>query len=206
VKIYVDLWIKTLDDKTIAILKKLNYRAVAYEGEDVVESSVGEQLIIVRKKVIAESNKRSFLNALKGVRQEKVLVSVKPLSVDVARTAAHDSRVDTIIIDRDTAEFIDKAQLSLMKQFSKPLELPLREYLSYDPSTKAIIYRRLQQYLAYTKQPLIISSKASNWFEVFSPKSLISLTSILLGVDHRTALLYITTYPRELLANIGVNL
>ena len=193
-----------MDEKTAHILEKLGYKAIAYEGDELPRQF--KNLVVVKKKVLSTSNKKELLSSLKGVKREKVIVSVRPLSTEVARTAAHDTRVDTIVIDKDTYYFIDKPQINLMKQYHKPLELPFNEYLNYEPHIRSMIYRRIKYYLTYAKQPIIISSRALNWNEVLVPKSIIALLSLLFELDPREALLSITNYPREILVRNGVTI
>jgi len=208
-RIYVDFWIKTLDEKTTTLLKKLGYRAAVYEGGDLDSEAskvADRELTIVGKVVLTESSKDELLRKLRGIKSKRVVVSVKPLSVEVARLAARDSRVDTIVIDSDALHYIDKAQLNLMKQFFKPLELPINDFIQSSLHVKAAIYRRIHYYMLHTKNPLIISSKASTWYELYSPLSLVNLVSTLFGIEPREALLYLTTYPRGILTRIGVSL
>jgi len=202
-KIYFDLWVNKIDDKTINVLKKLGYRAIA--TTDNVSNIDDRELKIVSKIVISAKSRSELLDSLRGIKERFKIVSVKPLSVESARTAAHDTRVDTIIIDDETYEYIDKAQINLMKQFRKPLEIPFNKFLALNDSLKAIIYRRLKYYLYTAKQPLIISSYANNWNEVLIPRCIVYYVSILLGLHVKQALLFITSYPREILIRNGVS-
>jgi len=202
-KIFFDLWVNKIDEKTIDILEKLGYRAIA--TTDNVSNIDTKGLKIVNKIVISAERRGELLDSLRGVKERFKIVSVKPLSVESARTAAHDTRVDTIIIDDETYEYIDKAQINLMKQFRKPLELPFNKYLALNDSLKAVIYRRLKYYLSIAKQPLIISSYANNWNEVLIPRCIVYYASLLLGLHVKQALLFITSYPREILLRNGVS-
>ncbi|MEM1825727.1 MAG: RNase P subunit p30 family protein, partial [Desulfurococcaceae archaeon] len=144
---------------------------------------------------------------LKNIKRERNIVSVKPKSVEASRMAAHDTRVDTIILDENTVYYMDKQQFSLMKQYSKPIEIPLNTfYSSIDSSLKSMIYRRVKYYLYYTKQPLIVSSRASEWYELMNPKIAVLILSQILGIDKRLALSYLTIYPREILVYNGVSI
>ncbi len=201
-RIYIDLWVKKLDDKTLYLFKKLGYKAIAHEGESIATKDI----VVVKKKVVRVSSKSELLEALKGIKRDKVIVSVKPLSIEVARAAAHDSRVDTIIIDRESLKYIDKPQINLMKQFVKPLELPLSSFLKYSPSIRAMIYRRIKYYFFYAKQPIIVSSCAETWNEIMIPKSTIYLLSQLFDLSPKETILFITTYPREILIHNGVSI
>jgi len=202
-RIYIDLWVRKLDEKTRDLLEKLGYRAVVVEETGGVDTG---GLVVVKKKIIETSSREELRRALHGVKSEKCVVSVKPLSVTVARAATHDSRVDTIIIDPYTYKYIDINQINMMKEYCKPLELPFNTWFYSEPSTRSMIYRRVITYLLRTKLPLIISSSASSYNEVLVPASILSYLNILFGIDKREGLLYLTTYPREILVKNGVSI
>lgn len=201
------MWVKKIDDRMIMFLKKMKYNVVVVEDIDINEPLRKDSILIVKKVVIEARDRNELRNSLRNIKKTKNIVSVKPKGIEAARMAAHDTRVDTIILDSDTVDFLDKQQFSLMKQFNKPLEIPVCIlYSSLDSSLKSVIYRRIKYYLFYTKQPLIISSRASSWNELMIPKSTTLLVSTIFGVDQRIALSYLTTYAREILVYNGVNL
>ena len=204
-RIFIDLWINSSDTKLLRFLVKLGYRVAASTEIDkrVLEE---EDLLLIRKTVVEASSRSELREKLRGIKNDYVIVSVKPISIDAARMAAHDSRVDTIIVDQDSLKYIDKAQMSLMKQFSKPLEIPFKTFLYASDRVKAMIYRRINYYLYYTKLPLIISSGASHWNELMEPRSTIYLFSKLFNIDEEKVLLYMTSYPREIIVRNGVSI
>jgi len=201
-KIYIDLWIKSLDSKTAEILRKLGYKAIAVEEE---RECVAD-LLVITKRVIEANTRKEIKEKLHGIKRKHVLVSVKPLSIEAARMAAHDSRVDTIIIDDTCYKYIDRNQINLMKQHSKPLELPLGRWLAYTPRKRSAIYRRVMYYLFHTKMPLIVTSCAKNWNELLVPRSTIYLLSIAFHIPLSQAVLSLTSYPRELISRCGVSI
>lgn len=204
---FIDMWIRSIDDKMVDLLSKMKYRAAAVEGLDFDEPIVKNNLVLVKKVVVEASSRDELIDKLRGAAKKGAIISVKPRSVEAARAAAHDTRVSTLILDFDSVDYLDKPQCSLMKQHRKPVEISMKIfYGSLDLKLKAMIYRRINYYLNYTKQPLIVSSGASSWSELVDPRSAISLLSILFGVDKRRALSFLTTYPREILVYSGVSL
>jgi len=204
-RIYIDLWIKELDSDTANILWKLGFKAVAVEKLN-TDKIKPNDIVVVKKKVIEARSRQELRERLRGVSREHSIISIKPYSIEAARMAAHDSRVDTIIIDKDTLKYMDKNQFSLMKQFSKPLEVSFKTLIEPNSRVKAMIYRRINYYLLYTKLPLIVSSEATKWNEVLVPVSTISFLTTLFNIDSRDALLSISNYPREILVRKGVSI
>lgn len=201
------MWIKKIDDEILNLLHRMKYRAVVVENLDCNKSITRGNIVIVKKIVIETDSRKELKKSLKNIKRERNIVSVKPKSVEASRMAAHDTRVDTIILDENTVYYMDKQQFSLMKQYSKPIEIPLNIfYSSIDSSLKSMIYRRVKYYLYYTKQPLIVSSRASEWYELMNPKIAVLILSQILGIDKRLALSYLTIYPREILVYNGVSI
>jgi ribonuclease P/MRP protein subunit RPP1 len=201
-KVFIDLWIRRINDKTINYLVKLGYRAIAVEE---LSSRVRRfnGLIAVNKVVVEAENRKELRRKLQGIKTRAVIVSVKPFGIEAARMAAHDGRVDTIIIDEDTLYYIDKQQINMMKHYVKPLELSLNNYLRIDDRLKAMIYRRVNLYLR-RKMPLLVSSGASDWYELLVPRSAVTMLKILFGISVRNGLLFMSNYPLEILVANGV--
>lgn len=203
-RVYVDFWIKRLDTKTLETVMDLGYSVVLCENAVDINSVKGvKDVAVISKVVIESSSRKDLLNKLKGIKSKKVVVSVKPLSLDAARTAAHDTRVDTLIIDSTSVKFMDKHQFNLLKQFSKPIEFPLNVWLKLPLHRKTIVFQKLYAYIHTYKLPFIVSSGASAWNEVFEPRSIVYYISNLFGVIQDYALLSITSYPKEILIKNG---
>jgi ribonuclease P/MRP protein subunit RPP1 len=201
-KIFIDLWVKGINEKIIDYLIKLGYKAVAIEE---LSSKVKRfnELIAVNKVVVEAETKKELRRKLQGIKTRAIIVSVKPFGIEAARMAAHDGRVDTIIIDKDTLYYIDRQQINMMKHYVKPLELPLNNYLGIDDKLRAMIYRRINLYLR-KKMPLLISSGASYWYELLVPRSAVIMLKILFGISVRNGLLFMSNYPLEILVANGV--
>lgn len=203
-KVFIDLWVRKISDEIIYFLNKLGFIGVAAENINVKYKKLNG-LIIVKKTVITAEKRSELRQKLQGIKNRAVIVSVKPLSIEVARMAAHDRRVDTIIIDKDSLYYIDKAQINMMKQFSKPLELPLSDFLRTSKKYQSMIYRRINLFLR-KNVPLIISSHAERISELLNPIGTIYLSRMLFDIDAKQALLYLTTFPRELIVANGVKM
>ncbi|ABN69954.1 RNase P subunit p30 [Staphylothermus marinus F1] len=203
-KIFIDLWIKEINEEIIYFLEKLDFIGVAVEELNTRYKKI-DDLVIVKKVVISADKRSELRKHLQGIKNRAVIVSVKPLSVEAARMAAHDGRVDTIIIDEDSLYYIDKAQINMMKQFSKPLEFPLNDFLKASRKYQSMIYRRIN--LALQRNiPLIMSSHATKASELLNPVGATYLSKILFNINVKQALIYLTSYPRELIIANGVKI
>ncbi len=207
-KNYIDLWVKNIDIEMIRVLDKLGYIAIAVESlpDNLDRDSNKYSIHIVEKKIIEASSKKELREKLYNIKKKPCIVSAKPLSKEVARMAGHDSRVDTIIIDADTVKYIDRNQINLMKEYSKPLELPINIWFSTPYRIRSMIYRRINYYLLRTSLPLIISSSASKWNEIMIPRSIITYMALSFGMSREELIASLTTYPREILVKNGVSI
>ncbi|ADI32702.1 RNase P subunit p30 family protein [Staphylothermus hellenicus] len=203
-KIFIDLWIKEINEEIIYFLDKLGFIGVAVEDLSTRYKKINN-LVIVKKAVISAEKRSELRKHLRGIKNKTVIVSVKPLSIEAARMAAHDGRVDTIIIDKDSLYYIDKAQINMMKQFSKPLEIPLNDFLKANRKYQSMIYRRIN--LALQRNiPLIISSHATKTSELLNPVGATYLSKILFDINIKQALIYLTSFPREIIVANGVKI
>lgn len=200
-RVYIDFWVKRLDSKMLKILRELGYRVVLCEN--LVELSEDKDVSVVNKGVVESSSRADLLNKLKGIKSKGVVVSVKPLSLEAARTAAHDTRVDTLIIDSANVKFMDKHQFNLLKQFSKPIEFPLNHWLKLPLAKRTAVFQRLVVFIHRYKLPFIVSSGANAWHEVFEPRSIVHYLSNLFGAPRGLVLLSLTSYPKEILVKNG---
>ncbi len=199
---YIDLWVKKIDDKLLETAYKLGYRVLGVEGLN-KKTIRKNHVLLVSKIVVSAKRKKELKKKLEGIKTRSVLVGVRPLSIEVARMAAHDKRIDTIIIDDETLYYIDKTQIHVMKYYRKPLELPLSVFLSLSTRKKAMIYRRIKLYID-NNMPLLVSSMSKTWSELYEPISLIYLLKELFEMPLKEALLTLTNYPLEILASNGV--
>lgn len=201
---YIDLWLRDFDEEMYKTLVNLGFKAVAVEDYYTATKRLPE-LIVIRKKIISAESRKELRDKLRGIKSENIIVSVRPLGVEAARMAAHDRRVDTIIMDDETLYYIDKAQLNLMKDFNKPLEICVTKLLCFSPKKKAMIYRRIN-FAIRRKIHLVLVSCASSWNHVLTPISLVYFFSLFANIPLRKVLEAITSTPHAILARNGVKI
>lgn len=178
----------------------MGYLAIVLEGAD---PDVCRDIHVFEKKVIEAGSRRELLDKLRSIDWGRSVVSVKPRSVESARVAARDSRVDTIILDEDSARFMDKHQFNIMKKSAKPIEFSLNNWLKTSLKNRVLIFRVLYMYIHRYSLPIVASSGASEWYEAIHPRSIIDFLSRLLNVPPIVSTLYVTVYPREVLVRKG---
>lgn len=197
---YIDFWIRSLDAELCNTLLEMGYSVVVVERPG---SNICRDIRFFEKRVIDAVSRKELLDKLRSIDRSRVVVSVKPRSVESARVAARDSRVDSIILDRDSARFIDKHQFNLMKQFSKPLEFSMNDWLEAGLGGRVLIYRVLHQHVHKYGLPVVAGSGASKWNEAVSPRSAIDFFSRLINIPPRVSILYVSAYPRDILVKKG---
>ncbi|MCD6487983.1 MAG: RNase P subunit p30 [Desulfurococcales archaeon] len=207
---FIDLWLDIEPDeveKAIDVGHKMGYTAFGLEDHGFnwrVKKLRDKKITLVKRITLSEEKESKLKEKLRGIKLSFPIVSVKPQSIQVARFAARDGRVDTIIVDKDTAMYIDKTQVLMVKRYRKVLEIPLEEFLKANDRAKAMIYRRLLLILHYNT-PFIISSRARKWNKIHHPLSIISLLTSLLDLDNKDLLLHnISGLPLEILVKNGV--
>ncbi|MEM1532921.1 MAG: hypothetical protein QXS06_00830 [Desulfurococcaceae archaeon] len=203
---YIDFGVTSSElDKLTLVARRLGYRALLVEDCGSWASAVSMNgVTLVKKQVISSPNERELKRALSTSTSKSTVISVKPLGISAARLAARDSRVDAVVLDLETLNYIDKQQFSMMKRFSKPIELPLKLITGGERALAKVIRRLI--YAAYIEVPIVFSSKASDWSELYYPKSIAFLLSQVLSLKPGDLLSGFTTIPREILVKKGVKL
>ncbi len=199
---YIDLYIPRITRKLLGVARSLGYKIIVSSATDKRIEKM-DSVLIVRGIVITEENASSLKHRLKGVREKYVIVLVKPLSTPTARLAAHDSRVDGVVISCDNTAYIDPGQAGLMRQFSKPLILPITILSDCDERGLARIYRRI---LLFRSRDLDIlpASFAENVGDLIAPWTTPRLLSEIFGLGWDYWLYGISNAPNELLVKNGV--
>lgn len=174
----------------------MGYYVAVIEGAG---RNVCRDMSVYEKRVIEAFSRKELLDKLRSIDWGRSVVSVKPRSVESARVAARDSRVDTIIVDEISAKFMDKHQFNLMKQFVKPLEFSLNNWLRMSLKNRTLVYRALFIYTHRYKLPIIASSGASSWNEAIHPRSIIDFLTRLLNVPPMLSTMSVTAHPRDIL-------
>lgn len=199
-KAFIDLYIKRLVKPSI--LKHLGFTAVVVEEYEKRVDNV-DGLHIVRGILLSATRLGELKEKLRGIKEKYPIVLVDPLSVEVARFAAHDGRVDGIWLDEENIKIVDKAQINMMRQYSKPLIISIREYLSLPGQYKSMIYRRIK--LAIDRGVTIIPvSGATSHKEYIVPSTMVYLLSFLFDTDYKYWIYTLASASREILLRNGV--
>lgn len=204
---YVDLWINISNglDKIADIIKLMGYKYVCIEDHNLKwRIKVVKNIKFVKRITIEADSEREIRERIRGIKVDYPIVAVKPLSTQVARFAARDGRVDLVVLDGDTIEYIDKIQAGMMKKFGKPLEVCINCFLKVSLRKKGMIFRRIKLFYYYGV-PVVYSSGASKWYELLHPKSISALMSTLVDIPKTSILYGLSSIPLEILVknNVG---
>ncbi|MEZ0393916.1 MAG: hypothetical protein ABWK00_02570 [Desulfurococcaceae archaeon] len=188
--IFVDAWIRRTEEELLMIAKECGVKAVAAEGLDKpLEEVVG--LRIYRKVVFAGDEK--LKEKIRGVKRSPALVSVVPLLENTARWAAHDGRIDTLVLTNENAHIFDRGQLGAMKHYGKPLELAFSSIFNANEAELARLAKVVEE--AFSRGlKLVISTAASEPYEYSHPWTMVALVSSLVG-----------TGPEALIESVSAN-
>jgi len=203
-KVFVDFYIERCDDTLLETARKLGYYALACSNRFI--SGVKEVSVKTFNKVIVPANYVGELrNALRDINHKNNIVTVHPMSVEVARWASHDGRIDSILMTPENIKVFDKKQASTMKYYSKPLEVRIPDLVHGDSEIRGAIYRRLNLF-AKSGVPVIAGTMAREWFELISPVAIIKLLSTQYDIPEKVALRYLTDIPQQVISSKWGNL
>lgn len=204
---FIDLWVD-IDPSILDYLADIAY-SMGYNVLCLEDRGFGwkvkryKKLLFVKRRTIEGESEKNLKEELRGIKTSYPIVSVKPLDIQAARLAARDGRVDTIVLDRDSIDFIDRTEALMMKRFGKILEVPVNSFLESTSRTKAMMYRRIHMYYYYGV-PIIFSSHARDWNQLIHPRSLIEFLYTLVSIDRRYLAYSISGLCAELLSKNGV--
>ncbi len=169
--------LRELRFKGFAIVN-LNGREVTRDfASEVAKASSEHGLDFVTRVDILTDSRQEFKRMLSKFRRRFELVVVRPLSVEVARDAATDARVDLISFPPDRmCKMLDPSQIRLMREGGKALELPFSECFRFMDVGRAL--RRVfcvMEKCRFGKVPLVITSRATCVREVLHAYEALSL-------------------------------
>ena len=171
---------------------------LSYERESAATKSLDLYIGVFRKSIITANSVSELRASLREVNSRKFFITVHPMTIQVARWAAHDTRVDSILMTPENLEIFDKKQASIMKYYAKPLEVHLPYLVSGEDRVRGQIYRRLNLFVR-RGVALVVGSASEKWGDLVPPFSLIKFLSTQYDIPEKTALLAITNIPRLLL-------
>ncbi|WP_455367866.1 RNase P subunit p30 family protein [[Eubacterium] cellulosolvens] len=137
-------------------------------------------------------NKNELLSLLRRFRQRFEIIAVKCLNNDVSLTAARDRRVDIIFFNLDNPRFRFNTAIAHLCNCS--LEVNIKN-IAHQTSHSVLgrVSGEIQTALDH-KIPLIISSGASDIFEIKPPQQMASLGQIF-GADKDSSLKMVSDNP-----------
>ncbi len=157
-------------------------------------------LKVVKRVIIDARDKSEALSMIRKFRYKVQLISVKCNSLSLARFAARDRRVDILMMPRDfPLRFADKSEVKLALQGNTAVEISLKELIECKSLSKVLaLYQRLCLFARKIGVPIIISSGATNVYEMRSPRDMISL-ALLLDMPLHYAQHCVSTFPVEII-------
>ncbi len=198
---FIDFWIHLTGEEDLSEIllevKKLGFKSVVASStsDSIYEEfkKLGEtyEVIIYRKLVLEPEDRMSLLKNLRKFRGGYEVISVICNNLEVALTAARDSRVDSLILPPGKMFRIDKGVASLI---SNSIELPFKWFI--DEAARRDFIRVANEVINYlsSKTSIIVSSYASKPYELCSPHELASILQVL-GIERKTALDSVSTIP-----------
>ncbi|MEM1719411.1 MAG: hypothetical protein QW432_02270 [Desulfurococcaceae archaeon] len=194
--------VQRCDSRLLEVALRLGYFTLAC-SEVHADTSKGFYVRVFEKAIITAERLSDLRSALRDVNYKKVFVTVYPVTVETARWAAHDSRVDSILMTPENMKIFDKRQASVMKYYAKALEVHLPHLLYTSSELRGMLYRRLNMFVR-SNIAFVVGSSAREWVDLVPPISLIKLLSTQYDIPEKTALLSLTDVPRQILSSKGV--
>lgn len=191
------MYVQQCNRRLLEVASKLGYSTLVCG--DVCSDVLGDPFVKVFKKAVITAEKLSELrSALRETENKKMFVTVCPVTVEIARWAAHDTRVDSILMTSENVKIFDKRQVNVMKYYAKTLEVHLPHLLHDDSELRGMLYRRLNMFVR-SKVALVVGSSAKEWVDLVPPLSLVKFLSTQYDIPEKTALLSLTDVPRQIL-------
>ena len=137
---------------------------------DEIVSKAFTSSVIVSRKTLKESSIEKLKQKLSENREKYEIIAVESNDLKILKWAAHDRRVDYIVVDFLSDQMpIDKALCSLMKQHNKYFELVLSPLLLKDNrqmSTAIRIGKKISKLICSTNTPFILTMKPDSCFQM----------------------------------------
>jgi len=198
-RVFADIHTALCSNEILSMYYKLGYTLIACEKFSGRPGEVAERSVsVVSKVVISASSVGELKEALGRVEYRESVVAVYPESVEVARWAAHDSRVDVILLAPGNIKVFDKKQFNTMKYYSKPLEIRIPHLLYSSSEVKGYFYRRLNM-LVRSRVGFALGTSASSLYELIHPIVVIKALKTLYDVPEKVTLLALTDIPRQII-------
>ncbi len=201
---FIDLFIENINEQVLRLLNYMGYRAVVTDKvKEKIQRING--IVIVKGLLLSSRNEKNLRAKLRGIKEKYAIILIEPLSTATARFAAHDSRVDGITLTCKNTLYIDPGQAGMMKQYSKPLILPLKDLVECPYKIVSRIFRRII-FFRNKGIDIIPVSKTNSPSYIMNPITTPLFLSYLFGLDKSYWLYSISNAPREILVRNGVKI
>lgn len=194
-KLYIDVYVETCDEAVLNVAQKLGYKAVVCRH---LIDEERDHLEVYEKIIIDAESRQELKKTLASLNTRRYFVTLVPRSIEVARWASHDTRIDSIMLTPDNLEIFDKKQFNTMSYYGKPVEISLKQIINADVETRGKLFRRLNLLLR-SKAGLLVGSGASSWNELYHPFTVIKILALAYDIPPTIALLSITDFPKQII-------
>lgn len=195
-RVYIDSYVEVCTRELLEKAYKLGYQSIVCIN--LQQNMESHKLLTYRKVLIEAGDVSELKSTLRQLNYAEYYVTVIPRSVEVARWASHDTRIDSIMLTRENISVFDKKQFSTMKYYGKPLEVSLKDVFECKNTACSSILKRVV-FSSRSGVPLIVGSGARDWYELIPPYSLVKLLVLYFDLEPQLALLSITDIPRQVL-------
>ncbi|MCX8201015.1 MAG: hypothetical protein RMI43_01230 [Candidatus Caldarchaeum sp.] len=173
-KIYVDFYVRKIDEEMVSRLAMFGYSSACVEGmRGRMHSFSGVRLL---EKVVVEASSRGDVLEAVRVSGAKALVSVVPATREALMTACRDERVATVMVHGGIAEF----DRHVAEIFRNPIEVSVSELVNCFQNEKT--WRNVTSFIRKAHlngRQIIVSSGASSAEEVLPPHQLAHVAAAL---------------------------
>lgn len=176
---------------------RLGYSGVLCDNYD-PNTTKPPRMKVVKKLIIDAENSSKLKSQLKGVNPNSVFITVHPYSTEVARWSAHDTRIDSILMTPNNMKLFDRKQLSVMKYYSKPLEIHLPHLIQSENDVRGALYRRLNLFVRGGSS-LLLGSAAEHWTDIYPPISIVKFLSTHYDIPEGFSRVSLTDVPRQII-------
>lgn len=202
---YVDFWINLTGEADLSEIlleiKKLGFKSVVVSSindkmyEEFKKLSENYDVEVYRKMVLEPENRSTLLRNLRKYRGRFEVVTVICNNLEVALTAARDSRVDSLILSPTKRFRIDRGVAALI---SNCIELPFKWLI--EQKSRRDFMRVVNEVITHlsNKTSIIVSSCASKPYELCSPHELASILQVF-KIDRKTALDSVSIIPWKII-------
>lgn len=204
---YVDFDLRISDsssiDKFSRVSKHLGYVAYCFTiNKEIFNKFVSKlkNINVVYKEVylLDQQFKRT---STKGKCVRSLYLTEKP---GINRIVRYGKVFDTLIFSRKALLKLTEGDIREITSNDIAIELRIKDILSYALSKYAIKLRKIIYLINKHAPRLIVSSGASEVTELWSPYSLISFLTTILGIENSLAIASVGAYPYSILRKKGV--